>query len=80
MDRLQKFLRRIDKKLLQRIDRALDAIRTGNGMEKLDMKPLQGKMNLYRCRIGNVRIIFYRDTSGIYTPVDADFRGNIYKK
>lgn len=78
MNRVDKFLRKIDTALRQRLKKVIADIIT-NRLEGLDIKPLKGFDNTYRCRVGNVRIIFKKGL-GINYPLDMDFRGNIYKK
>ena len=48
-------------------------------LEGLDVKKLQGDKWKYRCRVGNVRILFVKGPDGKNFILDADFRGNIYK-
>lgn len=79
MDHVQKFLMRADAKLRTRIITVVEKITEGN-LDGLDVKKLQGTLNLYRCRVEDVRIIFARMEDGSNIIVDADFRGNIYKK
>ncbi len=80
MDHLHKFLQRLNTKLLKRVDAALETLRTGQGLEKLDIAPIKGRKNIYRCRVGDIRIILYRNPSGVFMPIDMDFRGKVYKK
>lgn len=78
MDRIKKFLRTLQPKLKNRLISVIAAI-LSNHLEGLDIKPLRGKKNWFRCRIGNIRIIFVRLGSGLNEVIDIDFRGNIYK-
>ena len=78
MDQVEKFLRLLDAKRRAKVLNALRAIRAGD-IANLDIKKLQGNNHLYRCRIGNVRIIFGRKPDGTFFPIDAHFRGSAYK-
>lgn len=78
MNRFEKFLRRIDAKLRERVYAAVIKILAGD-LDDLDIKKMQGSSHLYRCRIGDVRIIFAKEKDGTYIVVDGDFRGNVYK-
>ena len=45
----------------------------------MDIKKMKGMDNIYRIRIGKIRIIFDVDKNeSIITIVNIDFRGNIY--
>jgi mRNA-degrading endonuclease RelE of RelBE toxin-antitoxin system len=78
VDRLKKFLAKLDRKRWERVVGTIESIEKGE-IEHLDIKPLSGMSGHYRCRIGNIRILF-RGHAGNYTAYEADFRGNIYKK
>ncbi|MDO8649263.1 MAG: hypothetical protein Q7R81_05785 [Candidatus Peregrinibacteria bacterium] len=78
MDKVQKFLSRLDAKLRKRLERALQQLIAGE-WNSLDVKYLTGKKGLLRCRVGQVRIIFARTTTGIIVT-DIGFRGGMYKK
>jgi mRNA interferase RelE/StbE len=43
-----------------------------------DVAKLKGKKNLYRLRVGNIRVVFTR-TGDRVDIVSIDYRGNIYK-
>lgn len=77
MDHLEKFLRHIDGKLRAKLLKAIYAIEAGQ-LAHLDIKRLKGANHLYRCRVGNVRIIFVKRPDGTYFPLDAHFRGSVY--
>lgn len=52
--------------------------RIANGdLQNLDIKRLEGAANIYRCRIGDVRIIFEK-TEHENVVRDIGFRGNVY--
>jgi len=78
MDRIQKFLKCLDKKMQARVSRVAKQILTGE-WKGLNIKSLQGEHGWYRCRIGNVRIVFFKAGSG-YKLYEIGFRGNVYKK
>ncbi len=78
MDKIAKFLLKIDATLRSRLQKILMDI-IENRLEGLDIKPLKGAKNFYRCRVGNIRIIFMKGRDFNH-PTDIDFRGNIYKK
>ena len=79
MDRVTKFLRHLDAKLRQRLEDVLACIVCGD-LEGLDMKKLEGHKNLYRCRIGDIRIVCAKIEDGSFVILDVHFRGQIYKK
>lgn len=59
MDRIKKFLQRLTEKELRAVLKALRLIEKGE-IEKIDMKKLVGHKNIYRARIGSIRILFVR--------------------
>lgn len=79
MDHIEKFLRKLDPERFVKVRAARIAIER-NHLQGLDIKPMKGRKGWYRCRIGDVRIIFIRTGAGENIVMDADFRGNIYKK
>ncbi len=71
-----KFLKSIDKKLSGRILKGIEGL-TKEPPEG-DIRPLQGKGNELRLRVGKYRIIYqYEDNSLVI--LDIDSRGDIYK-
>jgi mRNA interferase RelE/StbE len=57
-DRAQKDLARLDRKLQHRITEAVKRFaKDGLG----DVRPLQGSENTYRLRVGDWRVLFFRD-------------------
>ena len=78
MDRLTKLLRKLPVKLSKRVAEAADAIVT-NKLEGLDIKPLKGKRGWYRCRIGDIRLIFVRTESGQNILHDVRYRDQAYR-
>lgn len=77
MDRLKKFLAKLDRKRAQRMLRIVEQIERGD-LRGLDIKPLTGWPETFRCRVGDIRIIFRRTEHG-YVVKDAGFRGGIYR-
>jgi len=79
MDRVQKFLQGIESKKRARLIAAMDAITQGK-LEGLDIQPLKNQKNWFRCRIGDIRIIFVRIAPGTHVVTDMEFRGKVYKR
>ncbi len=52
-----KFLKRLSRKELKRVLKVIDDIEKGN-TKKLDIKRLSGHKNIYRVRVGDIRILF----------------------
>lgn len=78
MDEIKKFLRSINAKLREQLRRAIQAIME-NKLEGLDIVPLQGRKNVFRCRVRNVRIIFMRmGASNVLCGIG--FRGGVYRR
>jgi hypothetical protein len=50
-----------------------------NQLDGLDIKPLKGIKGCFRCRVGDIRILFVRKQGG-NTPFQIGYRGDIYKK
>ena len=77
MDRIEKFLLKLEKKR-----RAVfliifrDIIKLN--LEKYDIKPLHGFHGIFRLRKGKIRIIFAKQNNRGYV-IDIDFRKDIYK-
>ncbi|MFH0770550.1 MAG: hypothetical protein V1926_04190 [Candidatus Peregrinibacteria bacterium] len=78
MDEFQKFLRRMDAKLKERLRRAVQAIME-NRLEGLDIAPMHGQRNAFRCRVRNVRILFVRTGAG-NVLCGIGFRGGVYRR
>lgn len=79
MNRMEKFLKKVDASLRVRIIHALEKLGRGEA-DRLDIKPLTGYKGWYRCRVGDVRIIFRKDISGDFIVENIDFRGRVYTK
>ena len=79
MDRIHKFLPKLSTKPRERVIAAIAAI-TNNHLEGMDVKPLKGKKGWFRCRLGDIRIIFVRTQSHTNVVVEVDFRGKVYRR
>lgn len=73
-DDFKKQFSKYDKKLQQRLSKAIDKLPNGN------VKKLQGKRTppLYRLRVGDYRVIFRMTEFEIYLEL-VDSRGDVYK-
>lgn len=78
MDSIEKFLGKLQKKYRMRAIDTIDAI-LANRLNGLDIKPVKGKKNWFRCRIGDIRIVFIRTRPGINVIYDIRFRGKAYR-
>lgn len=72
MDKVDKFTRKLQHDIAVRVLEELKNIRAGH-VAHLDIKKIRGERNLYRVRLGKVRIKFIRTASG-NEIVDIDFR------
>jgi mRNA-degrading endonuclease RelE of RelBE toxin-antitoxin system len=57
MNKIDKFLIKIDKKTRIVIEEIILLI-ANNNLSMLDIKKLKGKGNIYRVRVGKIRVIF----------------------
>ena len=74
MNKLDKFLFKLDKKTREVAQRAVFLIVSGD-LSTLDIKKLKGSKNRYRVRIGKVRIVF-DDTENGNKLQDISFRND----
>ncbi|MDP4008467.1 MAG: hypothetical protein Q8P68_04730 [Candidatus Peregrinibacteria bacterium] len=77
MDQIEKFLRKIEKKLalqLMEILRDIVALK----LAEYDVQKMKGVENHYRIRVGKIRIIFLK-TSKNGIPIYMEYRGKVYK-
>ena len=73
----QKFLLKLDDKTRTLLEKILFNI-IQNNIENLDIKPLQWKENMFRCRVGKIRIMYSYKNDNVFIE-DIGYRGNIYK-
>ncbi len=78
MDQIEKFIRKLNKKLAHKIASALENIIQLN-LKNYDVTKMKGFDDLYRIRIGKIRIIF-RKSAGTGYPICIEYRGSVYKK
>ena len=77
MKRLEKILNKLPLNLRLRVIKALHKI-GDNNLKGLDIVQMSGAYQLYRCRVGKIRILFQKTPSG-NVVMDLGFRGGIYK-
>lgn len=76
-DKITKFIDSLDKKTKTKLKKKLSELKADPYGSK-DIKKLKGfQNNLYRFRIGKIRIIYQLINNEIEI-VDIDYRGNIY--
>ncbi len=63
MNKLDKFLCKLDKKTRLVIEKIVTLIILGN-FSVLDIKKLRGSQNMYRVRVGRIRIVFEQIKNG----------------
>lgn len=63
MDRTKKFLKKLPDTQQDEIDEILYKIERGE-IRGLDIKKLKGHQNLYRVRVGSIRIVFSKEDGG----------------
>ena len=74
MDKIQKFVRKLSAGEARRVFDALEQVLTGR-LSALSVKKLKGDRDIYRVRVGRVRIIFTKvHDQNIIT--DIDFRND----
>jgi mRNA-degrading endonuclease RelE of RelBE toxin-antitoxin system len=64
MDKVGKFLKKLTAKELAVVELTLVSLQTNN-LEKLDIKKLKGYVDIYRVRVGTLRIIYQKTPSTI---------------
>ena len=74
MDKAKKFLKKLSETQQDEIDKILYKIEHGE-IQGLDIKKLKGRQNLYRVRIGDIRIVFYKE-GGISNVIFIGRRGD----
>lgn len=79
VDQPAKFISRLETKQSKRVRAAISKIQSSH-LSGLDIKPLQGHRGWYRRRVGKIRIIFIKTSTGRNIIQTIDFRGGVYKK
>ena len=59
MDKIKKFLQKLSKKELDIVVKIIVRVESGE-YENLDIKKLTGYKNIFRVRVGKIRILFVR--------------------
>jgi len=78
MDKIRKFVKRLNKKQAQRVEKALLDIVILD-LKDHDVKKMKRFKDLYRMRMGDIRIVFRKEKDhGV--SIDIAFRSKIYKK
>jgi mRNA-degrading endonuclease RelE of RelBE toxin-antitoxin system len=78
MHKIDKFLARLDADMRQKVLAIVERIQGGD-FYGLDMRKLKSSLEVYRVRIGKVRIKFVMNASGIRI-LSIDYRGeNTYR-
>lgn len=67
-----RFLNKLTDKQVSRIKTAINKLPAG------DVKKLKGYENIYRLRVGDVRVLFEKTNDGVYI-IDINNRGDVYK-
>lgn len=75
-DKIQKFIQSLDVKTRMNVQKRLREI-IENTIDKKQRKKLQGQRDVYRVRIGKIRILYKQKKDDIEI-VDIDYRGNVY--
>ena len=78
MDKIEKFLRKIDRKQRERLLKVIAQL-ANNDILTLNIVPMKGFKNCYRCHVGDMRILFM-SAAGKNVIYDIEYRGNVYKK
>ncbi|MEK7185095.1 MAG: type II toxin-antitoxin system RelE/ParE family toxin [Patescibacteria group bacterium] len=59
MNKIEKFLKRLSRDERVRVAQCIERIVNGKWGANLDIKKLKGYDEVYRVRVGNIRIIFF---------------------
>jgi mRNA interferase RelE/StbE len=78
MEKIDRFLKKLDKKMALKVKQALLDIMHLD-LKGYTMKKMRGYDDLYRLRVGKIRIVF-RKLEGRGEPIDIGYRGGVYKK
>ena len=79
MDKIGKFLKKLNKKEFVDIMSAVDQI-LSNSTKGLDVKKLSGQKDIFRARVGDLRIIFLKKESDIEVLEISRRSEKTYKK
>jgi len=75
------YFSRLDKPTKQRISDTIDQLAINPYDKMLDIKPLVGRGDEYRLRVGKYRVLYTLDDDIVLIyVVDINSRGDIYKK
>lgn len=78
MQKYLKILNKLTPSLRIRLISTIEKISKGD-LKNLDLLKLSGNKNIYRCRVGKIRIIFQKN-SPENIILDLGYRGDIYQK
>lgn len=78
MNQIEKILSKLQPRMRDRVRDAYVAI-LQNKLKHFDVKPLKGKKNWFRCRVGDIRIIFARISSGENVILEVRYRDQAYR-
>lgn len=78
MDQIEKFILKLDRRLAQKMAIALQDIVLLH-LGQYDCKKMKGFDDLFRIRIGKIRVIF-RKSNKLGIPIYIEYRGRAYKK
>lgn len=77
-DRISKFIASLSPKIREQLKHKLVDLRK-SPFNTAGVKKMQGwGENVYRLRMGKIRIIYKVDINGEIEIIDIDYRGNIY--
>lgn len=77
-DKITKFIESLDKKIKAKLKEKLIALKK-NPFGMKGVKKLQGVgENMYRLRIGKIRVVYKVNGNEGLEIIDIDYRGNIY--
>lgn len=77
-DKIKKFFASLDVKTKERLDEKIESARKSPFVGK-NIKKMSGYgKNIFRLRVGNIRIIYSVGSDGSMKILDIDYRGNIY--
>ena len=78
MDQIEKFIKRLNKKWAKKIEIILLNI-VALQLKEYDVKKLGDYKNLFRIRVGKIRIVF-RKFQNYGEPIYIEYRGKAYNK